>query len=346
MELYFLDKNFTILNAPCDTMTSVVWSLRYYSCGSFTVYFPGSDKTLTTLAASAVYICDRQHCGRIEYVSLREDRIELRGRMLECLLTDRLMQGSRTYTGKITDVVLHALQDSLGTLPVEIAADQPQIDTIVTFSGSWETLGDWLFGNLQPYGVSYVVEYDNDAGKAVFRLHQGIDRTYDGPEAAGKAIFSEEFGNIASLTLEKQAEDAYNRIYIEGGDGVIVTVENITADGDIREMHKKASDLRGEDFSVQGEYIAALTARGQQILGEHTPLIRLDCTAEADAEPRYGSGYSLGDICEIQSAPLGISLCTQLTGLDIVYENGVEQLYPYFGNELIGIRKLINRMNK
>ena len=93
------------------------------------------------------------------------------------------------------------------------------------------------------------------------------------------------------------------------------------------------------------DYIAALNARGQQILSEHIPLIRMDCTAEGDAQPRYGTGYALGDVCELHSTPLGIAMKTQLTGLDIVCENGVEQLYPYFGDEISGIRRLMQKMN-
>ncbi|MBQ7922281.1 MAG: hypothetical protein IJ325_06860 [Clostridia bacterium] len=346
MELYFLDKNFAVLNTPLDNMTSVVWSLRYYSCGTFTVVFPGCDSTIAAIASAAVYLCDRKHCGRIEYVSVKEDGIELRGRMLECLLSDRLLRGNVTYSGTVTDVVLAVLQDTLDSLPVEIGADQPVIDTEVTFSGSWEPLGDWLYSNLQPYGISFTVDYDYTADRGIFRLHTGTDRSYDGDSRAEMAIFSEEFGNIASLTFEKQTEDVRNRVYMEGGDGVIVTVERNTGKEDIREIHKKAADLKEADFPDRETYIAALTARGQQVLGECTSRIRLDCTAEGNAQPRYGSGFDLGDVCEIQSHPLGISIRTQLTGLDIVYENGVEQLYPYFGDEITDIRHLISKLNK
>ena len=348
MELYFLDKHFAALNTPLDTMTSVVWSLRYYSCGTFTVVFPGCDSAIAEIASAAVYLCDRRHCGRIEYVSVTEDGIELRGKLLECLLSDRLLRGNVAYSGTITEVVLAVLQDTLGDLPVEIAPNQPVFDTKVTFSGSWEPLGDWLYDNLRPYGISYTVQYDAGANKGIFRLRSGVDRSYDGQDednSVEMAVFSEEFGNIASLTYEKHLGDVRSRVYVEGGDGMIVTVESST-DGDIREIHKKAADLKESDFHDKDSYIAALTVRGQQILEECTPQIRLDCTAEGDAQPRYGIGYDLGDTCEIQSVPLGISIRTQLTGLDIVYENGVEQLYPCFGDEITDIRRLINKLNK
>lgn len=344
MELYFLDKDFAALNTPLDSMVSVVWSRRYYSCGTFTVVFPGCDRAIAEIASAAVYLCDRKHCGRIEYLSITEEGIELRGRMLECLLSDRLVKGN-VYTGTLTDAVLAVLADTLGGLPVDIAPDQPVFSTEVTFSGHFVPLGDWLYEMLRPYGVSFSVEYDSVSGRGIFRLLKGTDRSFDGEVSVEKAIFSEEFGNIACLTFEKEAGETYNRIYVEGGDGVIVTAERGSVGEDVREFYKKASDLKEEDFDDRDAYIAALTARGQQILAEYTPLIRLDCTVEGDAQPRYGTGYNLGDICEIRSAALGIGIRTQLTGLDIVYENGVEQLYPYFGDEIRDIRRRISKLN-
>ena len=126
---------------------------------------------------------------------------------------------------------------------------------------------------------------------------------------------------------------------------MVITVGRTTAEKDVREIYKKATDLKETDFADRDAYIAALTARGQQILSEFTSLIRLDCTADGDAQPRYGVGYNLGDICEIRSAAAGIRIRTQLTGLDIVYENGVEQLYPYFGDEIRDIRRRISKLN-
>ncbi|MBE6568902.1 MAG: hypothetical protein E7658_01620 [Ruminococcaceae bacterium] len=346
MEIYFLDRNFAVLNTPLDTMVSVVWSLRYYSCGTFTVVFPGCDSAVAEIASAAVYLCDRLHCGRIEYVSVTGDGIELRGRMLECLLSDRLLPRNVTYTGSLTDAVLEAVRDTAGDLPVDIDPEQPIMDTEAAFSGSREPLGEWLYEMLRPYGMSFSVTYDGTAQRGVFRLIRGIDRSFDGDGEAEKAVFSEEFGNIASLTFEKECGNVYNRIYIEGGDGTVVTAENIADGDDIREIYRKAADLKEADFADRDAYLAALSARGLQILREYTPLIRLDCTAEGDAQPRYGTGYGLGDICEIRSDVLGVRAHTQLTGLDIVYENGVEQLYPLFGDEIRDIRRLIDKLNK
>ena len=78
--------------------------------------------------------------------------------------------------------------------------------------------------------------------------------------------------------------------------------------------------------------------RGEELLDGAGPCLRLSCEAEYGAEPRYGSDYLLGDICEIRSETMGIRTAARLTAVDVVYEGGTVKLYPCFGDDVIRLK--------
>ena len=57
--------------------------------------------------------------------------------------------------------------------------------------------------------------------------------------------------------------------------------------------------------------------------------LRVDGGAEPDTLPAYGVDYALGDLCTVRTA--AYSGTVRLTAIDMVSENGVRRVYPYFG---------------
>ncbi len=345
MELYFLDTDFSLIFGPFEEFTSLVWSERYFEAGRFTLHIPRRYAASVSAAAyvrSGFDSVGKCRCGRIGYISADEDGgCEIGGVMLEGILADSLMYSKNTLSaseGRITEVLLGAIENNLASAPIVIDAENSiEIEGTGTFSWEWENVSEWLYGVLKPYGASYRVELGEDN---VMRLTivSGADRSEDGGEGVQRAIFSASYGNIFSLEYERDTERMKNVVYVEGGDGVVVCLDKSGATaGDtsnIREIYKSASDLTLEKFANAALYEAALLHRGEEVLAKYPVLLSLSAEADAEAVPKYGEGYSLGDICDVADSELGLSCAMRLTAADIVCEGGVERVYPIFGEIL------------
>jgi len=343
MELYFLNEHLDTMASPADTAVSMVWNLRYHECGTFTAVFPLTDEGMTpaeriALAGEAVYLCDRSRCGRIETVICRDNLLQLEGRMLECLLYDRAASGETVYTGTAVQAAKAALQQWAGDLALVQEDGVPSIGGTGPFlMEAGESVGRFLHRILKPFGASYRITLDG-TGTIRFGFTLGTDRSLDSEPGVSRAIFSEDFGNIASLEQELYRGEALNRIYVEGSDGTVAAADRAPSAKQRREGYKKASDIRPADYGSTEAYRAALVQRGEELLDGAGPCLRLSCEAEYDAEPRYGSDYLLGDICEIRSETMGIRTAARLTAVDVVYEGGTVKLYPCFGDDVIRLK--------
>lgn len=348
MELYFLDRSFASISPPVDTATSVVWSERLSECGTFAVELPltmgayaaaYTSRELVTLASTAAYLCDRQFCGRIETVTCKEHTLHMGGRLLECLLYDRVASTDTVYSGTVGEIVLAAVQDwakdlSL-TLPETLALGEEVVQVTMVRG---EALGKWLHGLLSPLGAGYAITLTEE-GTLSFAVYVGIDRSLDSADGVSRAIFCEDFGNIAGLETELYREDVWDRVYVEGSDGTMVVVDPTTnGESWSREGYAKALDIRPGQFDSTAAYQAALTNRGRELLQTHGEIQRLTCIGEYTATPQYGVDYHLGDICEVQGDTWGVRCALRLTAVDVVYEGGTVKLYPFFGGTVQRVR--------
>jgi len=340
MELYFLDRAFGRLTAPVDTAISVVWSLRYFECGTFRAVFP-LDPVLLAAARAASYLstgADENgyaRCGRIEYIGYTGDnRMEVSGPMLECLTGDRVMQSPYSVSGQVSDAVWTAVRDNLRGLSLALGADSAVIPEAVTLSCEWEPLSDWLYRTLRPYGASFTVTLDAERGQPVFRIVM--------PGTEPSVIFSGSFENIAEVSYEYSDSERKNAVYVEGYDGTVAEA-SVSDGGDRREIYRKAGDIRPGQFVSHAAYTEALVHRGQTILSGYQTEEYLSCTADSSAEPVFGRDYTLGDPCYVDDAETGISLKTRVTEADEVWENGVKTVYPGFGGRMPGIRNRLKQ---
>lgn len=341
MELYFLNRDFGVMTAPIDSAVSVVWSMRFFECGTFRMIFP-LDADLLSAARSAVYVCTAANedgfarCGRIEYIGCTgEDQMEISGRMLESLLSDRVMISPDSITGAVSAAVCGAVSANLRGLPVEISAESAVISDEVTLSWEWDVLSDWVYRMLKPFGASYTVSLNVERSAVEFRIVQ--------PGEKASAVFSSSYENIAEVAYELHSGEMKNVAYIEGYDGTVASVD-LSDGGEIREMYQKAGDIRPGQFSGTAAYTEALRLRGRTVLGERSLEEYISCTADSSAEPVYGRDYTLGDMCYVEDAGTGISVCTRVTEADEVWENGEKWVYPAFGEKLPGVKNKLKNI--
>ncbi len=341
MELYFLDERFSRMTNPIDTALSVAWNLRFFECGSFRVIFPAS-KEILFMARQAKYLCScvagtkEVHCGRIEYIGyVGEDEVEVSGRMLECLLGDRVITSPYNMTDSVCNVVFTTVIANLRGIFINIDSENSDmISDVVTATAAWDDLSDWIYRMLRPYGASYTITLDVDRGGPVFRLVR--------PSTDVSAIFSASFENISEVTYEYHATEMKNAIIVEGYDGTTQIVD-LSDGGERRELYKRASDIRPTAFDTTAAYLEALRTQGQAILSQYNTEEYISCAAAHNAFPIFGVDYRLGDFCYVDDGKTGISLKTRVTEADEVWEDGIRTVYPAFGGRLPGIRNKLNK---
>lgn len=330
--IVLLDKAFAPVCMPVDGYRSVVWSLRYQEPGTFSAVMPYAD--VRDAIERAEYLAYGAYCGRIERCTASEGELALRGRTLECLLYDRLVARKFTYTGCVADACYSLVTAACADMPLVIDRDGAAFPETGTFGGEWRSAGALLRDMLSPYGASYAVAYVPGETKCAFRLTRGTDKSSAG------AVFSEDFGNIAHLTLEWDRSDLVDRLYVTGNDGTTVSVTREGAVVPYRDARITAKELAPADYEVFADYTDALEARGAAYLAENGgELLRIDGSVETgDAA---GLPCALGDLCTVVSPTMGYTGTARLTEVEIVAENGVVRVYPYFGDRRMTIREAI-----
>ncbi len=351
MDLYFLDASFEPMTGPADAFTSIVWSERYFENGTFTLRFP---KELLPVVYDAVYVRTgvengRMKCGRITYLLADDEEdggCEAGGYLLESLFDDRVISGEGCSSGTLTEAVHAVVAANLRGCGVVIGEDSAELTEEVSLTYAWDTLSEWLYSVLKPFGASYRIELDPAENVPVFRIVRGADRSSGIGETVSEnynpwqAVFSSSFGNISSIRFERDTAGVKNVVYVTGADGTTVTVDK-SGGGPKREMYREVADVKPGDFAATSSYTAALTQRGEEILANYPEAVCVSAETDAGVSPEYGADYALGDICDVADDTLGLSFGMRLTAVDDVTENGVRTLYPLFGEEIRQIRRIV-----
>lgn len=342
MELYLLDNNFNTVDI-IDEFTSMVWEEKFHSIGSFTLIFP---RKYAARVRNAAYIRtsfdgDCCKCGRIERLFIEDDaECKVTGHLLEVLLHDRILAKKGSASGSVTTCIIDTVTDILSDCGIGIASLQPQIQASASITYCYNNLAEWLYKTLKPYGASFRVTLDADSDEPLFSIILGKDRTESSDSGEQPAIFSSSFGNIVSLEYEENSAEIKNFLYVEGGDGTVVTVDR-SANGKRREIYSLADDILPEDYETADAYTAALHTRGIETLSKCADGRRISVECDSDALPRYGSDYALGDLCDVCDEELGLSFEIRITSVDTVWENGRKTVFPSFGDEIRSIRSLL-----
>lgn len=342
MELYFLDKNFEVMDI-IDESSSVVWSEKFHAIGTFKLRFP---RRYVPRVKNAAYVrtsfADADvRCGRIERLSVSDDGdCVLSGHLLEVLLGDRVVAAKGSMSGQLGECILSIVEQNLRGCGVTLAEAQPQLCDTVTLTYSYNNLAEWLFSTLKPFGASFRVTLDEASNSPVFSLVVGKDRTTDSDSGEQIAVFSSSFGNIVSFEFDENTNEMKNVAYIEGEDKSVVILD-MSGGGIRREKHVEADDISPEKFDSAEEYETALRTRGVEALAKCVNGIRVSVECDADALPRYGVDYALGDMCDVCDGEIGLSFELRLTSVDTVWENGRMTVFPSFGDEIRSIRGLL-----
>ena len=335
MELYFLNDSFTLIDGPVDEFTSVIWRERYYECGSFEICFP---RRIISRLDGVSYIRsgegDGYKCGKIEYIKTDTDEgVKVGGHLLESLLDARVISGRGYYSGSVSSAVTSVVSSNLRQCGVVMSDNSVQISGVGVFGYAWSMLSGWVRRVLKPYGASYKIVLDMDTLTPTFSIIRGRDLSTGSTtlqSGENPVVFSSSFENIHSIGMTKRIGTSKNVVYVEGGDGTVITVDH-SSGGVTRELYVKADDILPEDFDDTTSYTSALNVRGSEEIAKYKNTLSVTAESDTSSLPVYGVDYVLGDICDVCDTECGISQSARLTEVETVWQDGERFVYPVFG---------------
>ncbi|MCM1220994.1 MAG: siphovirus ReqiPepy6 Gp37-like family protein [Lachnospiraceae bacterium] len=294
------------LEAVCDSFSSLLWDVEYYSCGSFEVYIAATPENLGIFKAGRIVgrSDDKQHYGIIEKIHLNADAengdyLTVSGRFLMSLLARRIIFYTLNFTSETpyheiirTAVWRNCLWDEV---PGNAVRKIPGLQISDISSPCWqktahlqisnENLMDWIYQICEIVGGTANIRLqstENGGFSLVFELSEGTDRSIQQDENP-HVIFSDTYNNLLSFDYVLDCTEHSNFAYIYGeGEGAkrkhtsyfpgyipfVSTQDDIPSYLDRYEIYVDARDLTTETQDENGETSTIPNTEYYQILRE------------------------------------------------------------------------------
>ena len=327
MTLYTLD-GLNGVDDIVETFQSVIWNMQFWGFGDFELVVPGTSENINKLEKGKLIVretdieVDPEDESIVTYqnvMQISERKISfdveegwlltLRGSGLKRIVGQRIVWEQTNLDGTIEDGIRQVITDNI------IAPDDTdrQIDDFILAprQGFTETIDAQLFGEniaewlqetceLAGYGWDVSIS----AGKYVFEIKKGTDRTYD-QNAVTPVVFSPEFDNLNSSGYESGSEEYTNAALIGGeGDGTDQVTTTIgTATGlDRFETYVDASSVssNGEIITMQ-TYIKMLQTYGAAQLTKESQNEKLTGEIIHNGIYELNRDYFLGDLVQLKT---------------------------------------------
>lgn len=348
-----------------DTAKSIIWHSKYFGVGDFEIYVQATTENVALLqAGNFVTRPDDLEVGIIEEISIAANEqdgimITASGRFAKSLLDRRLIYKlsgkSNTPTilrGNVETEVRRVVAenaidcpfDSRRNIPLLALGDVAGLPQIIVNENGAAAQKQVSYGNLleytdallQEYGLASTVILDEEAGKLLYVIYAGVDRSVDNAAGNDPIVFSKDFDNLTSSSYQYNAAAEKNVALIGGaGEGVerFYSLLAGTHSGlQRREMWVDAASLNRtykdendvEQTYSDAEYSAMLNAAGKQSLAEHTTTETFDSTIDIQHSTwQYNRDFALGDIVTTQNDDIGKYINVRLREvLEVQDENG------------------------
>ena len=335
IDIYALDANYDI----CAIISSnnVQWNRKYYECGDFSIQIAASDYSADM---KYIYINGRKELGMIQkplYTQdIKGDYIQLIGFFLENELNDKIVYPTFYAKGK-TDVEIYRLintyKEDIPNLEVSdfMVPDAQNIE----FQETYGNLADVCYEKLETQELSQRVVYDFVTKKKMYEIYRGKDRTQSQNEN-NFVVFSTEFGNVNSATVEEDSSNYKNWALI-GGSGEEpnrIFVELDLSNGGYKK--KTFIDAKSESYDSKkqtlSEYKASLKQYGIEKMLDYQIIQNVDFKS-TESGYEYLVDYDLGDKCDVIIEPLQLSLEARIIAIYEVFKDNTHTIELEFGNK-------------
>ena len=349
------------LEAICDSFSSLLCDIEYYSCGVFEVYISANPRNIGIFQTGRIIgrDDDKEHFGLIESVQIETDTengdyLIVSGRFLMCLLERRIIYPTLSFTTEKTyaEIVQAAVTNNA------INAENRTIPGLAlgTISGScWEqktklqvsydNLMRWIYTVCEKIGGTANIrlsKINSEQYEMLLDLSEGADRSIM-QDKNPHIIFSDGYTNLLSFTYSSDISVQRNFAYVLGKGEGEERKRTTYCDGDEPsfferyEVYVDAKDMadeqqeNGESKPIsENEYIELLKERGKENIVQ--PLTASESQiAVQSTQFRYNTDYFVGDYVTVEHQRFGlIQPKMQLIGMIESFDQNGRSLTPTF----------------
>lgn len=323
--------------------TSLIWPDAYNGFAQFELWAPITADNSEMIKKGNVIWCDGENAAVIEIVksTIDDDGVKtfnVKGRTLEKFLTDRIIWGGYTNSGK-TSTIMYDIVDKCCVNPINPARKIPWLicsqDTqiglqISQYQKTGGEVYDAVYNLASDADIGFSVIFDPRNKRLIFEVRQGVDRTvnqsqYDPVE------FSTDLEDLLSSSYYSNDQDKKTVAFVQGEDSganrkSVVAGDNYGEGFERRELYVDARDLQSEVYNEDGsstsltpsQYQSTLVERGKEKLSECQSVETFEAQIRVfgDVQYEYGVDYMKGDKVTVTDKQLGISVSARVTNVE------------------------------
>lgn len=265
LEIIVLDKDYQELGS-ITSFEGLRWSRKLKEPGNYELLI--LNKYLDLIFSGEHLVIDQKDetglIGAIDYDKTKK-KVKVTGRFIEQKLNDRVIaekQDLYNYAEDVMRAVILPFCSGERVLPLlELGqnnhlGDLSQIQII-----PGQTLLSKIYEIANMHNLGVKLDYDYVQNKLIFKPWKGKDRTSLQTENS-LAEFTENEGNVLSVSYYQNRSDYKNFAYVEGKNGdesIIITVDNRIGDEPLKEIWIDASDIQytAVEITIPNEQLAA-----------------------------------------------------------------------------------------
>lgn len=334
MILHVIDSDF-VYRGRLQNFKSLRWEERYSEEGKFTLVLDDTDKNAAMVKKGCYFFRTDRRTAMVAVDIVRNGErstITIGGYTTMHILDRRIIKGVLNVTN-IEEGVYRAVSQNLRGLPyVSLAANKRLAESAALEFEDAEMVKS--IGEMCKAGdLGARMLLDNDRKTHVLEVYRGTDKSY--VDGTGGVVFSSEFGNLATLTVEEDDEIFKNVAIIKGtrdDDNKTTFYREVgTATGfERRELFVKANQKKKDQ--TDADYNAYLDSEGVKALQKHYEVLTFKAQISSGAWQR---DYDLGDKVTCKSTRYGLRFNTRITAFVETIEAGTQSVSLTLGEPTI-----------
>ena len=335
------------LTAVCDSFSSLLWDIEYYSSGRFEVYISASPENVDIFRLGRIVSRDDdgEHFGIIENIKIETntetgDYLTVSGRFLTCLLERRIIYPTMSVSGNYGFIVQslirrNCIDSGVRTIPgLALGAISGKCwERKTRLQVSYENLMEYTYKLCELIGGS--INICNDGNALVCDLFQGADRSILQSENP-HIVFSDDYNNLLSFAYAADNSIQRNFAYVFGsGEGSArkktTYYNNVEPTHlDRYEVYSDQRNLTQDDKTSDSEYLEMLTEKGKESIV--LPQTASESTiAPFSTQFEYNRDYFVGDYVTVENKRFGlVQRKIQLVGMIESFDSNGRSLTPTF----------------
>lgn len=330
MDIYVLNQNFSPI-AVIDMYKSLIWTVKYFTCGDFELYLPAAAELMSVLQKDNFIIKDGSDTvmviEKVEIETSLEDGdfLIVSGRSAESLLDRRIVWNQTTVSASPPAVIAQLITENVITVPERPVRQIAHISIGTSDTVSGTLKAQYTGANL----LSTVEDICRAYGMGIKAALSSGDLAFSCyVRGVSEVELSTEFDNLVESKYTEDHTKYRNAALVAGeGEGTARKRMSITENGNItpaglarRELYVDARDISSNDGAVEEEdYMLLLVQRGKEKLAGEAIKVSFDCEVEPSMTYKYGVDYQLGDIVTVKNS-YGIIVTPRITAVTESYD--------------------------